>query len=109
MLLEDAMMAQEITIPVYFAVWTPELEEIVTDITSSFITDDKAGSAAEAILNSVSANGYQIVISPGSPSPKQDIKIATLQGKLTGLGAEGKTPTIAVVSHYDSFGVAPVS
>lgn len=108
MLLEDAMMVQEVSIPVYFAVWTPELEEIVTDITYSFITDDKAGSAAEAILNSISANGYQIVISPGSTSAKQEIKIATLQGKLSGAGTEGKIPTIALVAHYDSFGVAPV-
>lgn len=107
MLLEDVMMAQEISIPVYFAVWTPELEEIVTDITYSFITDDKAGSAAEAIFNSISANGYQIVISPGTASAKQDIKIATLQGKLSGISPEGKTPTIAVVAYYDSFGVAP--
>lgn len=107
MLLEDVMMAQEISIPVYFAVWTPELEEIVTDITYSFITDDKAGSAAEAIFNSISANGYQIVISPGTASAKQDIKIATLQGKLSGINPEGKTPTIAVVAYYDSFGVAP--
>lgn len=107
MLLEDAMMVQEVSIPVYFAVWTPELEEIVTDITYSFITDDKAGSAAEAILNSISANGYQIVISPGSTSAKQEIKIATLQGKLNGAGTEGKIPTIALVAHYDSFGVAP--
>lgn len=101
-------MAQEISIPVYFAVWTPELEEIVSDITYSFITDDKAGSAAEAIFNSISANGYQIVISPSTASAKQDIKIATLQGKLTGINPDGKTPTIAVVAYYDSFGVAPV-
>ncbi|CAG2065485.1 unnamed protein product, partial [Timema podura] len=30
-----------------------------------------------------------------------------LQGKLPGYGVEEKLPTIALVAHYDSFGVAP--
>lgn len=109
MLLEDAMLAEEITIPVYFATWNPELEQIVGDVTHSYTLDEKAVSASEAMLNSIAANGYQIVISPGSASAKQDIKVATIQGRLPGLGAEGKTPTIAIVAHYDSFGIAPVS
>lgn len=108
MLLEDAMMAEDVSIPVYFAEWSPELEDIVKDITNSFITDDKAGSAMEAIFNSVSANGYQIVITSGTASPKSEIKIATIQGKLSGIATDGKAPTIAVVAHYDSFGIAPV-
>ena len=31
------------------------------------------------------------------------------QGKLTGQGIEEQLPTIAIVAHYDSFGIAPVS
>lgn len=31
------------------------------------------------------------------------------QGKLVGHGVEDKMPTIAIVAHYDSFGIAPVS
>lgn len=31
------------------------------------------------------------------------------QGKLTGKGIEDQLPTIAIVTHYDSFGIAPVS
>lgn len=31
-----------------------------------------------------------------------------LQGRLTGLGGED-LPTVVIVAHYDSFGVAPVS
>lgn len=31
------------------------------------------------------------------------------QGKLVGFGNEDQLPTIAIVAHYDSFGVAPVS
>lgn len=31
------------------------------------------------------------------------------QGKLTGQGIEEQLPTIAIVAHYDAFGIAPVS
>lgn len=109
MILEDAMLAQDIASPVYFAKYTKDLDDIVTDISSGFITDEKAGTALEAIINSVSANGYQIVINPGSTTPKNDMSLTTLQGKLGGTGADRKIPTIAIVAHYDSFGVAPVS
>ena len=32
-----------------------------------------------------------------------------LQGVLSGLGIEDQLPTIAIVAHYDSYGIAPVS
>lgn len=59
-LLEMAMMQQEINIPVYFANWSPEFEDIIADLQHSFITDDKSGTALEAMFNTVSSNGYQI-------------------------------------------------
>ncbi|RVE40339.1 hypothetical protein evm_015011, partial [Chilo suppressalis] len=59
-LLEMAMIQQEVSAPVYFAQWTPEYETILQDLQHSFITDDKSGTALEAIFNSVSSNGYQI-------------------------------------------------
>lgn len=37
-----------------------------------------------------------------------DIYFLPLQGRLTGLGGED-LPTVVIVAHYDSFGVAPVS
>lgn len=107
MVLEDAMLAQEISIPVYFVTWNRELEKILVEISNSVSVDDKAKSAAEALFSSVSANGYQIVINPRNPNAKQDIKVATLQGNLAGNTHDGKTHTIAVVAHYDSFGIAP--
>jgi hypothetical protein len=109
MSLEDSMIhGPETLIPVYFVHWNPELQVILQDVEHGFITDDKAGSAAEALLNSISASGYQVVVSTSQPIAKNDIKVATLQGKLTGTGAEDKLPTIALVAHYDSNGVAPV-
>lgn len=95
-------------IPVYFAKSTLEIEKIVNDIKQSAITDDKTKSAAESIINSISANGYQIVLSSKTPNAKTDIKVATLQGYLSGINHEGKTPTITIVAYYDTYGVAPV-
>lgn len=54
------MMQQEINIPVYFAEWNPDFEDIIEDLQHSFITDDKSGTALEAMFNTVSSNGYQI-------------------------------------------------
>lgn len=109
MQLEASMLSDEVPIPVYFAKHSSDLIKISNEVRDSYVVDERTVSASEALLNSISANGYQIVISPGSTNQKQDIKVATIQGRLPGLGVEGKTPTIAVVAHYDSFGVAPVS
>ncbi|KAL0129721.1 hypothetical protein PUN28_001763 [Cardiocondyla obscurior] len=108
MSLEESMMyGSETMIPVYFALWHTELQTILDDVASGFITDEMAGSAAEAIYNSISASGYQVVVTTAQALPKTDVKVATLHGKLTGTGTEEKLPTIAIVTHYDSTGVAP--
>lgn len=108
-MLEDVMLAEEITIPVYFLLWSKELEKILVELSDNAITDNKMNSATEALFSSVAANGYQIVINPRNPNAKSDIKIATLQGNLAGHAVDGKTATIAIVAHYDSFGIAPVT
>ncbi|PSN47382.1 Nicalin [Blattella germanica] len=88
--LEETMMQQEISIPVYFAEWSPELQRILDDISNSFVTDDRADSAAEGkIMMFDSCTQF------------------SHPGKLSGYGIEEKLPTIAIVAHYDSFGVAP--
>lgn len=102
------MFGQETHIPVYFVTSNEKLQIIIRDVEHGLITDDKASSAAEALISSISASGYQVVISPGPLNVKNDVKIATLQGKLAGIGSEDKLPTIALVAHYDSSGVAPV-
>lgn len=102
------LATQDIMLPVYFCVWTSELSAIATEITQSSIGDDRSKSAAEAMINSIAANGYQIVVNPKTPNPKTDIKLSTIQGVLVGQSHDSKTPTIAIVAHYDSFGVAPV-
>lgn len=105
---ESVLYGPETPIPVYFTHWNPELQVILEDVEHGFITDEKAGSAAEALFNSISASGYQVVVTTSQAVAKTDVKVATLHGKLTGTGAEDKLPTIALVAHYDSTGIVPV-
>ncbi|XP_014288799.1 BOS complex subunit ncln [Halyomorpha halys] len=105
--LEMQLLDDETMVPIYFIKWSPELEDILIDIENNKLANDKGIPAWEAILQSFSANGYQIVINAGKPAVRNDANIVSIQGKLSGYGIEDKLPTIAIVAHIDSFGVAP--
>ncbi|CAH1116660.1 unnamed protein product [Phaedon cochleariae] len=107
LLLENAMVVQEVSIPVYFAKYSSQLEIIISEVTDNLDTNDMSKSAAEALFNSIAANGYQIVVSSSSLGIKTDAKVASIHGHLPGHSTDGKIPTIAIVAHYDSFGAAP--
>ncbi|KAL1403352.1 hypothetical protein pipiens_005701 [Culex pipiens pipiens] len=116
-LLEQAMMAQEISIPVYFS-RNPKLDEIINDITKTTTvsaqqkSSQQRESAISEILGSISANGYQIVVSGTSHNPNKQSKIPIIQGELTPSGAgklktdgDGKLPLIILTAHLDTFGL----
>ncbi|XP_047516601.1 nicalin [Pieris napi] len=103
-LLEAVMAQQEINLPVYFAEWTSDFEYIIKDLQHSFITDEKSGTALEAMFNTVSSNGYQIVVST-SAVQKLDSKPTTLHGKLVGRALSSQT--IVIAAHYDASSVVP--
>jgi len=50
-----------------------------------------------------------MVISGAQAKSLPDFQITNIQGHLSGYGIEEQLPTIAIVTHYDAFGVAPVS
>lgn len=65
------MISHEISIPVYFSKFDKELEDVIEDIsklTATKIDDEtsasetlaKRDSALNEIINSISANGYQV-------------------------------------------------
>nr|CAH7736006.1 unnamed protein product [Callosobruchus chinensis] len=107
MVLENSMLIQDVPIPVYFAEYSPRLDSVISELSYSISANDLSKSSLEALMSSVSANGYQISVSVGTPAIQSEAKIATIQGYLPGYSLGGKTPTIAVVAHYDSFGVVP--
>ncbi|XP_061539239.1 BOS complex subunit ncln isoform X1 [Phycodurus eques] len=103
--LEPEMLSTETIVPVYFAMEDDELLSIYTQtLTSS--SSQGALSAAEVLLHTATANGFQMVTSGAQSKAMSDWAITSLEGRLTGVGGEDP-PTIVVVAHYDSFGVAP--
>ncbi|TRZ03331.1 hypothetical protein DNTS_027489 [Danionella cerebrum] len=103
--LEPELLATETVVPVYFALEDEELLSIYsqTQISSS---SQGSSSAAEVLLNTATANGFQMVTSGAQSKAVSDWAITSLEGRLTGAGGED-LPTIVLVAHYDSFGIAP--
>ncbi|XP_029987954.1 BOS complex subunit ncln isoform X4 [Sphaeramia orbicularis] len=103
--LEPEMLATETIIPVYFAMEDDELLSIYTQTLTSSSSQGSL-SAAEVLLHTATANGFQMVTSGAQSKAISDWAITSLEGRLAGVGGED-LPTIVVVAHYDSFGVAP--
>ncbi|XP_012683820.1 nicalin-1 isoform X3 [Clupea harengus] len=103
--MEPELLATETIVPVYFALEDDELLSIYkqTQISSS---SQGSSSAAEVLLHTATANGFQMVTSGAQSKAVSDWAITSLEGRLTGVGGED-LPTIVLVAHYDSFGVAP--
>lgn len=103
--LEPELLATETVIPVYFAL---EDDELLSIYTQTQVSSESQGSssAAEVLLHSATANGFQMVTSGAQSKAVSDWPIISLEGRLAGAGGE-ELPTIVLVAHYDSFGVAP--
>ncbi|XP_075166298.1 BOS complex subunit NCLN isoform X2 [Haematobia irritans] len=117
-LLEQAMMSQSISVPVYFSEHNAELEKIVNDITRSTASSNKqknarGDSALNEVFNSISANGYQIIVTGASHANNKNSKISVVQGELapTKLSkaneehVNSKLPLIIVAGHLNTFGL----
>lgn len=115
-MLEQAMMTQEISIPVYFSDYTPELETAAYELTRIRGNNNQRKqpqtSALQDIINSVSANGYQVVISGGSHAANKQSKINIIQGellpsalRLKSEDGSGKLPTIIVTAQLKTLGL----
>ncbi|CAL8308367.1 unnamed protein product [Lota lota] len=103
--LEPEMLATETIVPVYFALEDDELLSIYTQTLTSSPTQGSS-TAAEVLLHTATANGFQMVTSGAQSKAISDWAITSLEGRLAGVGGED-LPTIVLVAHYDAFGVAP--
>lgn len=123
-LLEQAMLAQTSSIPVYFSPYNPELEKVIADITQT--SDDvvkridESPNSAQSFgfsefFHSISANGYQIIVSGASHVANKNTKIPIIQGELSplkhnkqldnGIDVNSKLPLIIVAAHLNTFGL----
>lgn len=117
--LEQAIMAQEISIPVFFSKFDPDLNNVIDEISTSKEKQEtskgnKRESAISEIMNSISANGYQVVVSGASHVANKQSKIPIIQGELAptkNVKADGnveintKLPLIIITAHLETFGL----
>ncbi|XP_073846118.1 BOS complex subunit NCLN isoform X2 [Musca autumnalis] len=118
-LLEQAMMTQSISVPVYFSQYNTELEKIVNDISRNTASANKKNSrdnsALNEVFNSISANGYQIIVTGASHANNKNSKIPIVQGELAPAAKlnkvnnnedlNSKLPLIIVAGHLNTFGI----
>ncbi|XP_030640818.1 BOS complex subunit ncln isoform X2 [Chanos chanos] len=103
--LEPEFVTTETIVPVYFALEDDELLSIYAQ-TQASSSSQGSSSAAEVLLHTATANGFQMVTSGAQSKAVSDWAITSLEGRLAGAGGE-EQPTIVLVTHYDSYGVAP--
>uniref|UniRef100_A0A1I8M2A7 Nicalin n=1 Tax=Musca domestica TaxID=7370 RepID=A0A1I8M2A7_MUSDO len=119
-LLEQAMMTQSISVPVYFSQYNTELEKIVNDISRNTASannkkNSRDNSALNEVFNSISANGYQIIVTGASHANNKNSKIPIVQGELAPAAKfskasnnedlNSKLPLIIVAGHLNTFGI----
>lgn len=111
LMLEKYMMSIDTLTPTYFAHWSPELDKIAADVNQGLTQATAKETAFQALVTGILGNRYQLVISANKPSPVSDLNIAslygTLPGRATSAGDTDKLPTILIVAHYDTTGIAP--
>jgi len=104
--LEREIVAEQTTVPVYFALEGEYVNEIYEGVQGGVAGED-AVSAWEALVSSATANGFQLVVSGTAAEAMPDFEITNIQGHLSGYGIEEQLPTIVVTAHYDAMGMAP--
>ncbi|CAG0897859.1 unnamed protein product [Darwinula stevensoni] len=103
--LESAMLNEETDIPVYFALESPEVMDIYWEMHHGSLADSSP-SAAHALMQAVVSSGYSLHTAGSGSKIINNAEIASIQGRLPAETGEN-VPTIAIIAHYDSFGMAP--
>lgn len=113
-------MTQSISVPVYFSQYNTELEKIVNDISRNTASANnkknaRDNSALNEVFNSISANGYQIIVTGASHANNKNSKIPIVQGELAPAAKfskannnedlNSKLPLIIVAGHLNTFGI----
>ncbi|ODM97538.1 Nicalin-1 [Orchesella cincta] len=103
--LEQAMLADFTTVPVYFIQETQEVNQVYQTIKESAESLGAASTALQTLFHHVHGNGVQLVSSLGSPKVMSDAQILSIQGALIGTKSSRSFP-ILISTHYDSMSPA---
>lgn len=77
--LEKLINDEDVEIPVYFAFENERLLNIYDDIERAFSNENNVQSGTEKLLQTVFANGYQIVVSAPPVASVKDVIISSIQ------------------------------
>lgn len=105
------MLAEEISIPVYFSNYDEEIDRIIGEINQNPSKGAAKQSALSEMFKKISANSYQVVVS-ASHQPKKESRIPIIQGELIPFkqpSADGQAPTklpvIVISTQLKPFGI----
>ncbi|KAH8400498.1 hypothetical protein KR222_002157, partial [Zaprionus bogoriensis] len=119
LLLEQQMLTQSTTVPVFFAPFNSQLETIINDVTHVAASNDiENKTALGQILLLVSANGYHVTVDGQNNVANKNSKIPVIQGEfipnrfgLTQLNNNednNNLPLILVTATLKTFGIVNV-
>lgn len=103
------MMAEEISIPVYFSQYDEEIDKIINEISITPASKSSKASAMSEIFKKISANSYQVVVT-GSHSARKDSRIPIIQGELipfkqSSTEGQQQLPVIVISTQLKPFGI----
>ncbi|XP_078530831.1 BOS complex subunit NCLN-like [Lissotriton helveticus] len=103
---EMDLLVNETMLPIYFAIEDTDLLSVYEEskAVSKSLT---SSSALEVMFGMIMGSGFQMEAGETQSKPIRDSVIITLEGYLAGQGEPEDLPTVVIVAHYDSFGVAP--
>lgn len=105
----------ELSIPIYFLKYTEEFDKLIKEITYNQAASPSVTSALNDIVDKISANIYQVVVTGGNTSPRKDSKVSILQGELLPFkpavsqpkeDSQNKLPIIVVNVGFKNFGIS---
>lgn len=103
--LEQVMLEEFSTVPVYFIQESQDVNEVYQTIKDSAESMGTASSALQTLIQHVHGNGVQLVSSLGTPKVMSDAQILSVQGALLGTKQSRSFP-ILISTHYDSMSPA---
>jgi hypothetical protein len=106
--LQIYLSEQTLYIPVYFTFETEELNEIVQQLKDEY--KQSTGEEKKGILNylGINQNLLHFSLSISEPKKIESVNLENFYGFLEGTpGSSGSNPIIAIVTNYDTFGIAP--
>lgn len=109
-------MSEAIPVPVYFLRDDEGISSIISELSFNKENSRQKDSASHNLMNKISANLYQVIVSGNSHSPKKESRIPVIQGELIPFKQTSKPsednqqiPVIIITTQLKTFGITHFS